>query len=366
MLREETRTEAVETEWHDRCRYWATKADVTPARRRRERRTVPLIVTGHGLSVRINKGCLIVKGGNTHYPAEVGELRFFRGSLDAPSRIVAVDGSGTLTLDALDWMAEQDIVFVRINYDGTQSMAVSPACYTGNRDKVIWQQETRDNQKQQLEFAIETIDKKLGAALETIRNYLPKSDNQAAAIRITEKALSDLRKVATLPELLGIEGKAANAYWRSWHGIEMRWKSQTRYPIPDEWQQFRARSSVITGVRLKNLRASNPINAMLNYAYAFVLSEMRIRAIANGYDPMLGILHAQHGRRKVNTPGYALDLMEPFRPIVDRAVLRLVVEETFSGADFQLQSDGVCRLNPELARVVGGFATGALRLHRSF
>jgi hypothetical protein len=33
-----------------------------------------------------------------------------------------------------------------------------------------------------------------------------------------------------------------------------------------------------------------------------------------------------------------------------RLVVAQIAEETFSGADFQLQSDGVCRLNPELAR----------------
>ena len=101
---------------------------------------------------------------------------------------------------------------------------------------------------------------------------------------------------------------------------------------------------------LKNLRASNPINAMLNYAYAVLLTDVRIKAIADGYDPMLGILHDQKAKKKELTPSFALDLMEPLRPVVDRAVLRLIREETFTGADFVLQSDGVCRLNPELAR----------------
>jgi len=91
---------------------------------------------------------------------------------------------------------------------------------------------------------------------------------------------------------------------------------------------------------------------MLNYAYAILLSEMRIKAIAEGYDPMLGILHDQRHYEKERTPSFALDLMEPLRPVVDRAVLRLVNSETFSGADFQLQKDGVCKLNPELARFV--------------
>ena len=48
----------------------------------------------------------------------------------------------------------------------------------------------------------------------------------------------------------------------------------------------------------------------------------------------------------------ALNRVEPMRPVVDRAILDLVNTETFTGADFSIQHDGVCRLNPELARRV--------------
>ncbi len=47
---------------------------------------------------------------------------------------------------------------------------------------------------------------------------------------------------------------------------------------------------------------------------------------------------------------FVFDRMEPLRPGVDRIVLKLINEQTFSGADFQIQSNGVVRLNPELSR----------------
>jgi CRISPR-associated protein Cas1 len=50
-------------------------------------------------------------------------------------------------------------------------------------------------------------------------------------------------------------------------------------------------------------------------------------------------------------PALALDYMEPMRPVVDRAILQLIEHETFTGADFTIQDNGVCRLNPELAPV---------------
>jgi CRISP-associated protein Cas1 len=44
--------------------------------------------------------------------------------------------------------------------------------------------------------------------------------------------------------------------------------------------------------------------------------------------------------------------MEPERPLVDRAVLDFVKRQVFDPADFIIRADGVCRLNPEMARMV--------------
>jgi CRISPR-associated protein Cas1 len=44
--------------------------------------------------------------------------------------------------------------------------------------------------------------------------------------------------------------------------------------------------------------------------------------------------------------------MEPQRPKVDRKVLDFVKGHVFDPADFVIRTDGVCRLNPEMARIV--------------
>jgi CRISPR-associated protein Cas1 len=51
---------------------------------------------------------------------------------------------------------------------------------------------------------------------------------------------------------------------------------------------------------------------------------------------------------------FIFDLMEPYRPLVDRNVLKFVKGHVFDPADFVIRSDGVCRLNPEMARSVVG------------
>jgi CRISPR-associated protein Cas1 len=86
----------------------------------------------------------------------------------------------------------------------------------------------------------------------------------------------------------------------------------------------------------------------LNYAYATLESEIRLKAISDGYDPTIGIMHEGSG----GSSKFIFDLMEPERPRVDRAVLDFVKGHVFDPADFVIRSDGVCRLNPEMARIV--------------
>ena len=94
---------------------------------------------------------------------------------------------------------------------------------------------------------------------------------------------------------------------------------------------------------------------MLNYAYGVLITRAQVQLITEGYDPTIGILHGRESERGMY-PAFALDRMEPIRPVVDRAVLELIKKTTFSVADFAIQADGVCRLNPELARRVAQLA----------
>jgi CRISP-associated protein Cas1 len=52
------------------------------------------------------------------------------------------------------------------------------------------------------------------------------------------------------------------------------------------------------------------------------------------------------------------DLMEPERPAVDRKVLEFVSGHVFDPADFVIRTDGVCRLNPEMAKCVVRLVSG--------
>lgn len=63
----------------------------------------------------------------------------------------------------------------------------------------------------------------------------------------------------------------------------------------------------------------SPTNASLNYGYSIILSNFTREIVANGYITQIGLFHDN----MFNQFNLASDLMEPFRPIVDKKVVEL-------------------------------------------
>lgn len=298
------------------------------------------------MSLKIDRGALVVRNGFTHHPQANEPLRFFPGDLDNPERIVVLDGSGSLSFDVLSWLSEQGVSLIRINWKGEAVCVVAGTGYAADQQKIDWQRRIRANAAERLKFASSLVERKLSASRTTLLDIAPESPKRHAALQAIEVGLSEIRSQNhDITRLRGIEGRCAKPYFAAWSGLELRWKQEGRSPIPPAWRTYRQRSSTLSGVRPKNWKAVHPINAMLNYAYGTLESLLRVRAIAEGCDPRLGIYHQGYQ----GSSAYVFDLMEPYRPEVDRAILKFALSEAFSAADFVLRKDGVCRLSPPLA-----------------
>lgn len=151
------------------------EAEPKAKRRRRERETEALVLTGHGLSIRVDQGCLLVRDGNTHFPAERPEWRFFNGALDVPPSIVVIDGSGEITLDAIDWLATQKVPLIRLKWDGLFASIVTTGGQAASSDKVYWQERTRNDPTARLRFARDLIRDKALSTLATMEDHVPRS-----------------------------------------------------------------------------------------------------------------------------------------------------------------------------------------------
>ena len=335
--------------WADRSEFWLQK--IAPRSRQFLKRAgiaEPLILTGHGVSLRIDHGSLLVRNGFTHYPQQREEWRFFSGDWRLPSRIVLLDVDGGISFDALAWLACRQIPLVQINWRGEVTNIVGTIGTAVNPRLAGRQIAARGNRR--LHIAHHLVIQKVTNGIATLRMAFPYSPSAKAAIEKLNVKLIDLKRCVppSIGYLMGIEGQAGYAYFGAWRSQPLNWSNTGRRPIPDEWRWIGQRSSKIGQPARPNRQATHPLNAILNYAYGVLETQVRKYIMAIGLDPAVGFLHKTYRDKQ----GLVFDLMEPTRPIVDRKVLEFVQGETFEPADFVLLDDGVCRLNPQLARNV--------------
>ena len=335
--------------WATRSGMWQSRVAKASARRTKRAKAHPaLILAGHGVSLRVENGALTIQNGLTHYPQRREFIRYFRGDVALPERIILLDGSGSISFDVLSWLAEQKVSLIRIDWKGDIVCVAGASGYSANPFRVRWQWETRENPERRNEFCRSLVARKIEASIITLEKSIPRSDKWERAMKSAYAALTrlDENPPETIPELRALEANCAASYFRSWGGMPIKWRGISRRPIPDNWHSIGVRSSPyhLAG----NRNAAHPVNAILNYAYASLESEIRIKAISDGFDPTIGIMHeGRDGSSK-----FVFNSMEPERPKVDRAVLDFVRGHIFDPADFVIRSDGVCRLNPEMTRMV--------------
>lgn len=143
-------------------------------------------------------------------------------------------------------------------------------------------------------------------------------------IEVLARMQSGTQQAKSLDALRGLEGDAARCYFTAYTRVlrsrDMVMQGRTRRPPKD------------------------PVNAMLSFGYALLMTETLAAVSANGLDPAVGILHELHYGR----PSLALDLMEEFRPLlVDRLVARLINRGQMTVAHFVPREPDGIYLNEE-------------------
>lgn len=89
---------------------------------------------------------------------------------------------------------------------------------------------------------------------------------------------------------------------------------------------------------------TSPINAALDYGYSIILSAFNREITASGYLTQLGLFHDN----RFNMFNFGSDLMEPFRPLVDKQVYKMNPEkleheekiEIVNLLNYEVQIDG--------------------------
>ena len=332
--------------WVTRAKHWRARTHAkTGVAGKKQGLRQPLILSGHGMRLRINHGALEVQNGFTHYPEPRESMRFFPGDRLMPSRVILLDGSGAITLDVLAWLGEQNIPLIQLDYRGDMVAMIG-----GNgigHDPGLLQRQViaADNPRHSMALATWIVREKLRQSAVTLGSAVPNSAAREVALSHIEGDIARLSQpwIGSIAALLGVEGKCAQVYFDAWRDIPIAWKGIIRKPIPETWHRIGPRGS---RKDRSNKFARHPVQAMLNCADAVLQSQVRIEIARIGLDPATGFLHQKQSDR----PALILDLIEPLRPRVDAVALGFLRAQTFAPGDFTLGRDGTCRLHPQLAR----------------
>lgn len=133
-----------------------------------------------------------------------------------------------------------------------------------------------------------------------------------------------------LAQLLGVEGNAAARYFR--HFNEM---------LSTDGPGQGGEGWAFDFERRTRRPPTDPVNALLSYAYSLLSRSMAVTLTAVGFDAYRGFYHqSRYGR-----PALALDMMEPFRPLIaDSTVLTVINNGEIGLGDF-VRAAGAVNLN---------------------
>ncbi len=140
-----------------------------------------------------------------------------------------------------------------------------------------------------------------------------------------------VERAADTPELLGMEGEAAAIYFRA---------------LPHLFTEAVASLPAFAFERRNRRPPADPVNACLSLAYALLTRSFTAALTAVGLDPWKGLYHVERPGR----PALALDLIEPWRPLLADSAVLMALNNGELGPDDFISAAGGCNLKPRARR----------------
>lgn len=229
---------------------------------------------------------------------------------------VVLQGNAYLTTPALHELMRREIPVVWMTYGGW-FLGYTAGIGHKNVELRTAQYRAADDGEACLKLARGWVAAKIHNQRVLLRRNWRRDDPPQAALDALEHGIRAARRARSIDELLGIEGAAANVYFGNFSGLlrEDPDGSHCRFDFAG-----------------RNRRPpTDPVNALLSFAYAMLARAWTVTLVTVGFDPYRGFYHQpRYGR-----PALALDLMEPFRPLVaDSAVLQAINNGEVRPEDF--------------------------------
>lgn len=282
---------------------------------------VPLYVQEHGAQIGVHGARLIVRTESGTTPVRLMNTAH-----------VTLRGNVQLTTQAASALLDRGIPVVFLTTGGYFRGRLS-GTDTNNVDLRLAQYRTATDPTRCLTLARRFIAAKIGNARTMLRR------NHHAIDPVVLGQLKQLRRrvadCENLEMLLGIEGSAARVYFQNFAGM-LSGRSLGKFDFE----------------RRNRRPPTDPINALLSFAYALLTKDVVLAVTTAGLDPLLGFYH----QPRFGRPGLALDLMEEFRPIIaDSVVLTTVNNEIVTPNDFTTLAKACSLSEPARKRFIQAY-----------
>lgn len=250
---------------------------------------------------------------------------------------IVIFGKITITPHALDFLLKDNIDVVFISYKGVYKGRLIGSS-SKNVPLKIAQYEAIKDEKFKLNISKEFIYGKIRNSLSLLQriNWEHKIKAVKPLTKELRKYLEISRLQTDIDKLRGIEGIAANIYYDA-----------LRYFVKNKTFFFFKRSK---------RPPEDPANAIMSFLYTMLYQLVESAIYITGLDPYLGFFHTL----EYSKPSLSLDIMEEFRPIMDRIFLRMVNRNMLKLGDFYFldqenKKQGVYLAHSGLKKVISEF-----------
>ena len=285
----------------------------------------PLLVSGFGTSINVENRRLVVSNKN-----ENKFLEFYPHKIDYDG--IIVDGyTGYITFEAMRWLSKHAINLTLLNWNGSLLSVSLPEQPKSGKLRINQYRKYLDSNIR-FEIARKIVDCKVEKSLELlsvfseyydfIEIYKIKKiiDDEKEFLEQSVRKETDSGKdiAKFLKRLMNYEGKFATVYLDEISKIFF-------YVVPEFPFNGRKNKS-----HSRNYNASDEINALFNYGYSVLESEVRKAINTVGLDYSIGFLHEINQSR---TP-LVYDIQELFRWLIDLSTIQLLEEKKITKKDF--------------------------------
>ncbi len=286
----------------------------------------PLYITGYGSYVRKNHEVLeITAPDKTTKTVRLGEI----------SQVVLM-GPVSISTPTVAELAKRDIPLTYLSSGG---WFIAHTMGTGHNNVAVRtaQYQASFDASACLDIARALVRTKILNARTLLRRNGREVDPQV--LRLLKALAASAAQAESIDALLGYEGTAAAQYFGAF----------TSMLAPSR----QGDKTLAFGFENRNRRPpKDPVNAMLSLAYALLVRQWTVALSAVGLDPYRGFYH----QPRFGRPSLALDLMEPYRPLIADSAVIMAVNNGEVSPDVFLQSAGGCALTPSgRKKFIAGF-----------